>query len=337
MRRPALFAAAMLLLSHQALAFDQQALMKVFFSVVLVRGYDEAGGLAYGTGVVVAENKVVTNCHVLRRTHKAWISQAEDIYKIESIHVDPRHDLCLLNTEKLPLHPVALGSSHEARKGDEVFAMGHSSGALAPVTSGGQIKSLYPYENGNVVRTNARFTLGASGSPLFDAQARLIGINTFKTPGRTAFFYAVPVEWVKMVATIPARTGLPVSGQAFWELPDAEKPFFMQVAMPRLNEDWAGLLDVSQRWIRAEPENPEAWYELGAAQEGLGKTEDAKKSYLKVIALLPGHGEALFRLGIFASQRGDRDEMHRVSIALARIDRDMAAEFNKTVGCTADC
>lgn len=327
----------LLIFSPQILAFEQQALMKVFFSVVLVRGYDEAGGLAYGTGVVVGENRVVTNCHVLRRTHKAWISQAEDIYRIESIRVDARHDLCLLNTEKLPLAPVAIGDTNNISKGDEVFAMGHSSGVLAPTTSGGQIKSLYPYENGNIVRTNARFTLGASGSPLFDGQGRLIGINTFKTPGRTAFFYAVPVEWLKTVENIPAQTQLPVSGQAFWELPDEEKPFFMQIALPRLNEDWARLFDIGQRWVKAEPENPEAWYELGAAQEGLGKLEDARESYRKVISLLPGHGEALFRLGVFAAQRGDRDEMHQVSTALARIDHDMAEEFNKTVGCAAEC
>lgn len=337
MHRLALLASSLLLFSHQALAFDQQSLMKVFFSVVLVRGYDDAGGLAYGTGVVIGKNKVVTNCHVLRKTQKAWISQAEDIYKIESIHVDAKHDLCLLNTEKLPLAPVALGSSQNIHKGDEVFAMGHSSGVLAPTTSGGQIKSLYPYEHGNVVRTNARFTLGASGSPLFDAEGHLIGINTFKTPGRNAFFYAVPIEWLKSAEKMPAQTQLPVSGQAFWELPDAEKPFFMQVALPRLNEDWPKLLEVSQHWLEAEPTNPEAWYELGTAQEGIGRTEEALKSYRKVTAIIPDHSDTLFRLGVLASQRGDRDEMHTVSLTLARIDREMAVEFNKTVGCATEC
>lgn len=337
MRSLTLLFIALLSIVHPALAYDQQALMKVFFSVVLVRGYDDAGGLAYGTGVVVGENRVATNCHVLRRTHQAWISQAEDVYKIEKIHVDARHDLCLLITEKLPLRPVMLGSTTEISKGDEVFSIGHSSGVLSPTTSGGQVKSLYPYENGNIVRTNARFTLGASGSPLFDNQGRLIGINTFKTPGRVAFFYAIPVEWVSEVEKIAAQTQLPISGQAFWELPDEEKPFFMQVALPRLNEDWSKLLAVGQRWVQAEPDNSEAWFELGAAQEALGKSEDAQKSYRKATLILPNHAEALFRLGLFASKRGDRDEMHTVSITLAKIDPNLAAEFNKSVGCETEC
>ena len=337
MRPLTLLMSALLLVSQSALAFEQQDLMKVFFSVVLVRGYDDAGGLAYGTGVVVSDHQVVTNCHVLRRTRQAWVSQAESIYKIESVQADPKHDLCLLNTEKLALRPVEIGSTAALNKGDEVFSLGHSSGSLSPTTSGGQVKSLYPYDNGLVVRTNARFTLGASGSPLFDAVGRLIGINTFKTPGRVAFFYAVPVEWLKDIEKIPAETKLPISGQAFWEFTDEEKPFFMQVALPHLNEDWAKLQEVSQRWIKAEPDNAEAWYELGSAQEGLGKAEDALASYRKVVSILPSHSEALFHLGVFASQRGDRDEMHKVSLILAKVDQMMAEEFNKKVGCEKEC
>jgi len=321
----------------QAIAFDQQSLLKVFFSVVLVRGYDTDGNLAYGSGVVVGENQVATNCHVLRKTTSAWVSQAEDVYPIVSIHADPVHDLCLLNTEKLPLQPVQLAKASDIQKGDEVVSIGHSNGVLTPLTSGGQVKSVYPFDNGMVVRTNARFGLGASGSPLFDGQGRLIGINTFKTPGRTAYFYAIPSDWIAQVAKLPTTTKLPIEGRMFWELADDEKPFFMQVALPHINEDWARLLDVSQRWIKAEPHNAEAWYEQGTAQEGLGQTEQAQLSFRQSVAINARHGESLFRLGVYASQRGDRDEVHNVSVTLAQIDPEMADKFKKAVGCPGAC
>lgn len=202
------------LLSPAANAFDQQSLMRVFFSIVLVRGYNPDGSLAYGSGIVVGDNKVVTNCHVLRKTNQAWVSQGEESFAIVSVQADTMHDLCLLNTDSLPVKPVPLGNTAELGKGNEVFAIGHSNGVPAPLTSYGQIKSIYPYEGGNVVRTNARFSLGASGSALFDGQGRLIGINTFKTPGRVAYFYAVPVEWLKELENKPAQSKLPVSGQA---------------------------------------------------------------------------------------------------------------------------
>jgi serine protease Do len=325
------------LLSPAANAFDQQSLMRVFFSIVLVRGYNPDGSLAYGSGVVIGPNKVVTNCHVLRKTNQAWVSQGEDAFAIVSVHVDAMHDLCLLNTDNLPVQPVSLGNTAELGKGNEVFAIGHSNGVPAPLTSYGQIKSLYPFEGGNVVRTSARFSLGASGSALFDGTGRLIGINTFKTPGRAAYFYAVPVEWVKNLENKPVQNKLPVSGQAFWELPDEQKPFFMQAALPDLNEDWVRLQEISKRWIEAEPRNAEAWYELGIAQEGLALKAEAEQSYRKAAELNPQHSEALYRLGVFASERGDRQEMHDVSTKLTQIDSEMAADFNKTVGCEASC
>jgi serine protease Do len=325
------------LLSPAANAFDQQSLMRVFFSIVLVRGYNPDGSLAYGSGVVIGPNKVVTNCHVLRKTNQAWVSQGEDAFAIVSVHVDAMHDLCLLNTDNLPVQPVSLGNTAELGKGNEVFAIGHSNGVPAPLTSYGQIKSLYPFEGGNVVRTSARFSLGASGSALFDGNGRLIGINTFKTPGRAAYFYAVPVEWVKNLENKPVQNKLPVSGQAFWELPDEQKPFFMQAALPDLNEDWVRLQEISKRWIEAEPRSAEAWYELGIAQEGLALKAEAEQSYRKAAELNPQHSEALYRLGVFASERGDRQEMHDVSTKLTQIDSEMAADFNKTVGCEASC
>jgi serine protease Do len=335
--RRLLIAASCLLLVQNSFAFDQQNLVKVFFSVVLVRGYDQSGGLAYGSGVVVGEHKVVTNCHVLRSTTKAWVSQAEDVYPVESIQADPRHDLCLLTIDRLPLTPVPLGNTASLGKGDEVVSIGHSSGSPSPMTSGGQVKSLYPFDASHIIRTNARFSLGASGSPLFDTQGRLIGINTFKTPGRGAYFYAMPVEWVKDLEKLPAQTALPITGQAFWELADDRKPFFMQVALPHLNDDWPRLNEISQQWIKAEPKNAEAWYELGTAQEGFGQTEEARKSYRMATSIDPRHADALFRLGVFASKRGDRKEIHQVSLTLAEIDPEMAQNFNQEVGCSVNC
>lgn len=330
-------AGCLLASAPQALALDQQTLLKVFFSVVLVRGYDQTGGLAYGSGVVVGENKVITNCHVLRSVPKAWISQAEDTYIVESVQADPRHDLCLLNFDRLPLKPAETGSTAVLSKGEEVFALGHSSGNFSPITSAGQVRSLYPFDGANVIRTNARFTMGASGSPLFDSQGRLIGINTFKTPGRSAYFYAMPVEWIKELEKQPKQTQLPIKGQAFWEVSDDDKPFYMQVALPHLNSDWSKLKEISLKWTQSEMLNAEAWYELGAAQEGLGEVAEAEKSYRTATRIYPNHSESLYRLGIFASKRGNREEAHEVSLILAKIDPEMALEFDTEAECSLKC
>jgi hypothetical protein len=319
--------------SNTLFAFEQELFMKTFVAVVLVRGYDDNGGLAYGSGVVVGPNQVATDCHVLRRTDKAWVSQGDEVYRLESVKADIFHDLCLMTVESMPITPVPFRATTSLGNGEEVLSIGHSDGSPKPQSSGGEIKSLYPFDGGNVIRTNARFKLGASGSALFDGNGNLIGINTFKTPGRYAYFYAIPVEWIINLQKQTTQAELPIKGQAFWELPDDEKPFFMQVALPHLNDDFAKLLEISQRWIKAEPSNAEAWYELGAAQEGLGKADDAEQSYRSALALNPRHPEVLYRLGVFAAQRGDQAEVQKIGTMLAGIDSELSEDFNKTVGC----
>ncbi len=65
--------------------------------------------------------------------------------------------------------------------------------------------------------------------------------------------------------------------------------------------------------------------------------KEAEKTYRYAVELNPRHSEALYRLGVFASQRGDHLEMQSVSTKLAKIDSEMAEEFNKAMGCTATC
>ena len=47
-----------------AFASDQSKILRAMQSVVMVRGYNASGGLAYGSGVMVGDNKVMSNCHV---------------------------------------------------------------------------------------------------------------------------------------------------------------------------------------------------------------------------------------------------------------------------------
>jgi hypothetical protein len=68
----------LLCITKPALAIDQQKILAAMQSVVMVRGYNDNGGLAYGSGVIVADNKVMTNCHIFRSTKSPWIARGED-------------------------------------------------------------------------------------------------------------------------------------------------------------------------------------------------------------------------------------------------------------------
>jgi serine protease Do len=318
-------------------AYDKAKLFDAFLSVVMIRGYNPDGSLAYGSGVVVAPNQVATNCHIFRQTKQPWVSRGEDSYYITSVKADRYRDLCLVTTTNLPLKAVEIVKHAELKKGQEIVAIGHSSGVPAPITSLGALKSLYPFKGGNILRSTARFAMGASGSGMFDAEGRLLGINTFKTPGRNAYFYALPISWLDDLEKLPAETTFPIDGMAFWEEEDANKPYFMQIAVPELQEDWLKLAQVAERWTKAEPGSTEAWYELGNAQEHLGREAEAEAAYRKSIELQASNTDSLFRLGVMASQKGDKAQVDSINNTLLALNKDIAEEFNKAIKCKDQC
>jgi serine protease Do len=318
-------------------AYDKAKLFDAFLSVVMIRGYNPDGSLAYGSGVVVAPNQVATNCHIFRQTKQPWVSRGEDSYYITSVKADRYRDLCLVTTTNLPLKAVEIVKHAELKKGQEIVAIGHSSGVPAPITSLGALKSLYPFKGGNILRSTARFAMGASGSGMFDAEGRLLGINTFKTPGRNAYFYALPISWLDDLDKLPSETTFPIDGMAFWEEEDANKPYFMQIAVPELQEDWLKLAQVAERWTKAEPGSTEAWYELGNAQEHLGREAEAEAAYRKSIELQASNTDSLFRLGVMASQKGDTAQVDSINNTLLALNKDIAEEFNKAIKCKDQC
>lgn len=320
-----------------ALALDQAKILQSLQSVVMVRGYTESGGVSYGSGVVVAKNKVITNCHVFRSTKQPWVSRGEDSYTITSVQANRWHDLCLVSILNLPIKPAPLGKGNEIKRGQEVLAIGHSNGVPAPLTSAGSIKSTYEFEGGKVIRSSAKFLMGASGSGIFDVEGKLLGINTFKTPGRPAYFYSLPIEWLANLEKLPVETKFPITGKAFWEEDDNNKPFFMQIAIPELNKDWPKLTQVAEKWIEIDPQNTDAWYELGVAHENLNKIEEAKKAYQQSVLLDANNTDSLFRLGVIAQSAGDKSGMHSISLAIANVDKERAKEFSQMLGCNNEC
>ncbi|MDO9205907.1 MAG: trypsin-like peptidase domain-containing protein [Methylotenera sp.] len=329
--------AALLSIAQNALALDQQKILSALQTVVMIRGYNDTGGLSYGSGVVVSENKVMTNCHIFRNTKQPWVARGEDTYNITSVQADRWHDLCLLTMLDLPFKAAVIGNATNLKRGQEILSIGHSNGVPAPLTSAGAVKSTYQYEGGHIIRSNAPFRMGASGSGIFDTEGRLLGINTFKTPGKVAYFYSLPIEWLASLEKMPVETAFPIVGKAFWEEDDNNKPFFMQIALPEINQDWPKLAEIAQKWIDADPNNSNAWYELGSAHENLNKIEDAKRAYKQSIALDATNTDSLFRLGVIAQLTGDKTGMRDMNIAIANINKDLALEYSQLLGCDLQC
>lgn len=333
-----LLTALFTLCSSMAQAYNQQALMDAYFGVVMIRGYNQDGGMAYGSGVVVDDNRVVTNCHVLRATKQPWVSRGEDSYPITEVRADAWHDLCLVTTSHMPFKAVPRGNSHTLTRGQEITAIGHSNGVPAPITSIGDIQGLYPTPAGNMIRSSARFLMGASGSGLFDMEGRLVGINTFKTAGNGgSIHFALPVEWLETLEKMPASTTFPVHGKALWEEDEDKKPFYMRAAVPESRQDWPALEKVSLAWSQQEPASTDAWFSLGLADIALNRFEAAANAFDRALALDKQFVEAWFRRGQVAYKLGDQQTVQAVASSLQQIDPLLVTAYQSYLGCEKNC
>jgi serine protease Do len=304
---------------------------KLKASVVKVHVGTKSGGHGVGTGVVVGKDLIATNCHVLANSTGVKITKFGDSFAPVALKADWKHDLCILRFEFLDLAPVELGDSEQLKYEQEIFSIGFPGGPPKPQTTYGNIKALYAFDDSAIVRTDASFVMGASGSPVFDNDGKLIAISTFKSPGRGAYFYNIPVKWVKTLLDAPETTSMQTEISPFWDAPEENRPFFMRVVLPYQNEKWDELQKIAQLWSTNEPQSAEAHFYLGVAQEKLGQLQEAKTELTKTLRLHAQHPAALFELGLIANREGNQPELERLKVAIKEINSSMLDTLNDAI------
>lgn len=199
---------------------------RLSLSVVMVRAQAGPGSVAYGSGVVVGKDQVVTNCHVTRPALKITVSKGPAQFAAIRQQADTHHDLCLLTTPGIPFPAARLGSSERLRVGEPLYFYGYPR-AIGIAFSQGTVRNLHPYEGGRVIETTANFTLGASGGGIFDGGGALVGLATFLAAGHAGGYYAVPSDWIEALGGRESRKIEPLRGLSFWE-DAAELPAFLK-------------------------------------------------------------------------------------------------------------
>jgi S1-C subfamily serine protease len=165
------------------------------------------------------QDHVVTNLHVIAGASEAWIrlSDGRD-YNASLVGASPDHDLAVLKitvpTNRPPALPV--GTSHDLKVGQRVFAIGNPFGLDWTLTTGivSALDRSLNAENGatieHLVQTDAAINPGNSGGPLLDSAGRLIGVTTaiYSPSGAYAGVgFAVPVDTINRIVPKLIATG----------------------------------------------------------------------------------------------------------------------------------
>lgn len=157
------------------------------------------------------DGHIITNLHVIKGASEATVRLADGRdYKAALVGASPAHDIAVLKIGigfQRPA-PVPLGSSHDLKVGQKVFAIGNPFGLDWTLTTGivSALDRSLPGSDGrtidNLIQTDAAINPGNSGGPLLDSAGRLIGINTaiYSPSGASAGIgFSVPVDTVNRV------------------------------------------------------------------------------------------------------------------------------------------
>jgi serine protease Do len=300
---------------------DMVDTLELGHSIVMVTTDLPGGSNGRGSGVVVSPEYVATNCHVIANSNGANIAKFRDGYQPTGLKANWRRDLCLLKFTPLPFKPVPMRESKTLRYEEEVFTLSFPAGSPVPQPSYGTIKGIYAYDGGRIVRSSATFAMGSSGGALFDQDFNLIGLTTFKSPGHHAFFYSLPVEWIKELMESPETVSLKTEEVPFWALPMTERPYFMQVVIPYQNEEWATLKTIAEQWTSKEPESADAWYFLGLAEEGLLQLPQAEKDFKRAYSINPRDLDAMLALSRIALVQNNLGALESLQPAVSALDK----------------
>jgi tetratricopeptide (TPR) repeat protein len=186
---------------------------------------------------------------------------------------------------------------------------------------------LYALDHENIIQSSAGFAMGASGGGLFDDEGRLIGLTTFKSPGRYAYYYSIPVEWIKLLLSqgkdlqLTAQTELP-----FWDAPVEKRPYFMQAYDATRETQWDRLKEIAALWLKNEPQSSEALFTDAMARFQLGDYEPAKKALNDVVKKNPRHAQAHLYLLWLAKLNHDNNQVQAIETLLSQLDESLFRE-----------
>jgi len=323
---------ANLSIATSAWAVPTDALLhKITKHVVKVQVALKNGSYGSGSGVVVAKDRIVTNCHVVANAVGISVIANGVSYTASAITPDWYHDVCLVKVEGLDAPIATIGSSKNLQYEQPVFAVGYPNFSPAPSRTFGYVKGLFPMDDSVIVRASSTFRLGSSGGGVFDDTGDLVGVITLKSPGRQAYYYNMPVEWVQALLDKPEQAIDTEAQPAFWASAADKWPFFMQVVHPYLTEDWDALLAVAKAWTVKEPKSTEAWFYLAAAEFSTHDYQQAETHLRKVMAENTQHSQAIYYLGLIDKENGKHMEALTRVASLDNLDADTALKLKSAL------
>jgi S1-C subfamily serine protease len=266
---------------------------------------DEVGS---GTGFAISADGLVATCQHLLRSGKRMVAvtEQESVFKVDQVVVeDSTIDLAIIKLEAKNIPFLELGSTTKVEVGQRVAVYGSPKGLAGTLTDGIISAKRSDPDNtllngASLLQTSAAISPGSSGSPLLDAEGKVLGIMKGMLTGNTQNLnFAVPVEalaalW-KQADRILNGGGLHLPQAAYAPAParnDFDAEFHADPDAVRLEASGESLdaietMNLASRLGQKYPGSAAAQYEWGRAAVRLGLHREAVGCFKRAIEINP--------------------------------------------------
>jgi hypothetical protein len=179
-------------------------------------------GPSRGTGFFVKPDTVITNAHVVGTQTIVRLQVGSQTFMARVASLSPGSDLAVLQVERPnPAQPtLPLGSTKNARVGQEVIAVGSALGVLSNTVTRGIVSAVRQVGAVTLVQTDAAINPGNSGGPLVDRHGFVIGVNSMTLTRQSGEGVAFAVAIDHATQLLDSGQGLVSSGTPLGGLQD---------------------------------------------------------------------------------------------------------------------
>jgi serine protease Do len=152
-----------------------------------------------GTGFLIDEKTLVTNCHVVEPFRQVAVEQ-RDKQRILGIvrRVSPKRDLAIVELSKpLTGEVLAVSPDDSLVAKQTIHIVGFPVGLPLSITEGVVSHPKQQYDGDHYVQTDAAINPGNSGGPMLDDQRRIVAVTTCKLSSADMVGFGVPASDVR--------------------------------------------------------------------------------------------------------------------------------------------
>ena len=178
-----------------------QLLLKTSVSIT---NYNNNKIINTGSGAFIANNKVVTNFHVIENSNRIKIVRNSDqkIFQGKILKIDKNHDVCIIEIENEEVQNFLKVNDKTPSIASDIMVAGSPLGLNGTITKGSisRIARKEPYDF-EMIQISAPISPGSSGGPVINMKGELIGISvgSYVGEGIQNINFAVPARYIKFL------------------------------------------------------------------------------------------------------------------------------------------